>query len=33
VRKKKRERDVLDIIGSRDERGIFIGLSLSGKER
>jgi hypothetical protein len=30
--RKKRERNVLDIIGSRDERGIFIGLSLSGKE-
>jgi hypothetical protein len=30
VRKKTRQTDVLDIIRSRDERGIFIGLGLSG---
>jgi hypothetical protein len=33
VRKKKMETDVLDIIRSRDEWGIFIGLGLSGKVR
>lgn len=33
MRKKKMETDVLDIIRSRDERGIFIGLGLSGKVR